>query len=94
MRFQFELFSELAMTRSELLQRISVDPNICFGKACIKGTRIWVALIIENLAAGISEAEIFEMYPHITRDDIAACLAYAAELTRERVIPVPVPEAA
>lgn len=82
------------MTRPELLQRISLDPEVCFGKACIKGTRIWVALVIENLSAGISETALLEMYPQITHDDISACLAYAAELTRERVIPVPVPKAA
>ena len=82
------------MTRPELLQRISVDPAICFGKACVKGTRIWVALVIENLAAGVSEKELFEMYPQLKHEDIAACLAYAAELTRERIIPVPVPQAA
>lgn len=82
------------MTRPELLQRISIDPSICFGKACIKGTRIWVALIIENLAAGASETELIKTYPQLSHDDIAACLAYAAELTRERIIPVPVPKAA
>jgi uncharacterized protein (DUF433 family) len=82
------------MTREELLQRISVNPDICFGKACIKGTRIWVALIIENLASGVSEAELLKEYSHVTHEDIAACLAYAAEMTRERVIPVPVPSAA
>ena len=48
------------MTREDLLQRISIDPNICFGKPCIRGTRIWVSLIIENLAEGVSEEEILE----------------------------------
>jgi len=85
---------EVGMTRQDLLQRISVDPQVCFGKACVKGTRIWVALVIENLAAGVSEAAILSDYPQLTHEDIAACLAYAAELTRERVIPVPVPAAA
>jgi uncharacterized protein (DUF433 family) len=78
------------MTRDDLLQRISIDPNICFGKPCIRGTRIWVSLIIENLAAGAPEAEILENYPSLTSDDIKAALAYAAEITRERVIPVAV----
>jgi len=78
------------MTRDDLLQRVSIDPNICFGKPCIRGTRIWVSLIIENLAAGASEAEILENYPSLTSDDIKAALAYAAEITRERVIPVAV----
>lgn len=80
----------MTMTRDDLLQRISIDPNICFGKPCIRGTRIWVSLIIENLAAGAPEAEILENYPSLTSDDIKAALAYAAEITRERVIPVAV----
>ena len=78
------------MTRDDLLQRISIDPNICFGKPCIRGTRIWVALIIENLAAGVPEAEILDTYPSLTPDDIRAALTYAAEITRERVIPAAV----
>jgi uncharacterized protein (DUF433 family) len=69
------------MTRNELLQRISIDPNICFGKPCIRGTRIWVALIIETLAAGVPEEEILEAYPSLEADDIKAALAYAAEVT-------------
>lgn len=78
------------MTRDGLLQRISIDPNICFGKPCIRGTRIWVALIIENLAAGVPEQEILDSYPSLAADDIKAALAYAAEVTRERVIPTAV----
>ena len=76
-------------TRKELLARISTDPNICFGKACIRGTRISVALIVENLADGVTEREILEAYPDLTPDDIRAALAYAAEITRERVLPLP-----
>jgi uncharacterized protein (DUF433 family) len=75
------------MTRNELLQRITIDPNVCFGKATIRGTRIWVALIIENLAEGVSEADLLEAYPSLEREDIRAALAYAAEITRERIIP-------
>lgn len=78
------------MTRDDLLQRISIDPAVCFGKPCIRGTRIWVSLIIENLAEGVSEEEILEAYPSLIADDIKAALAYAAELTRERVIPAAV----
>lgn len=66
------------MTHDDLLHRISIDPSVCFGKPCIRGTRIWVALIIENLADGVSEAEILEAYPSLTVDDIKAALAYAA----------------
>ena len=78
------------MTREDLLQRISIDPNICFGKPCIRGTRIWVALIIENLAADVTENEILDAYPSLAAADIKAALAYAAEVTRERVIPTAV----
>jgi uncharacterized protein (DUF433 family) len=78
------------MSREELLHRISIDPNICFGKPCVRGTRIWVALIIENLAAGVEEKEILDSYPSLVADDIKAALAYAAEVTRERVIPTAV----
>jgi uncharacterized protein (DUF433 family) len=78
------------MTREELLQRISIDPNVCFGKACIRGTRIWVALIIEHLASGRSEKEILEDYPDLDASDIQAALAYAAEITRERILPMAV----
>jgi uncharacterized protein (DUF433 family) len=75
--------------RKELLARITTDPNICFGKPCIRGTRIWVSLIVENLADGVTEKELLETYPQLTADDIRAALAYAAEVTRERVIPLP-----
>ena len=77
------------MTREELLQRISVDPNVCFGKPCIRGTRIWVSLILDNLAEGIPEAELLEAYPQLAADDLRAAVAYGAEMTRDRVIPIP-----
>ena len=73
----------------DLLDRISIDPNVCFGKPCIKGTRIWVSLILDFLASGKSEADILEAYPDLQPEDIRAAIAYAAELARERVIPVP-----
>ena len=78
------------MSWTELLKRISIDPNVCFGKPCIRGTRIWVSLIVDNLAEGISEKEILAAYPQLHPEDIRAALAYAAEMTRERVIPVEV----
>lgn len=62
----------------DLLQRISIDPNVCFGKARIRDTRIWVELIIENLAEGASEHEILDAYPSLTVDDIKAALAYSS----------------
>jgi uncharacterized protein (DUF433 family) len=76
------------MDREALLKRISVDPNVCFGRPCIRGTRIWVSLIVDNLADGVSEAELLKAYPQLAAEDIRAALCYAAEMTRERVIPV------
>jgi uncharacterized protein (DUF433 family) len=72
-----------------LLDRIAIDPQICFGKPCIKGTRIWVSLILDFLASGESEAQILAAYPQLEEDDIRAALAYAAEVARERIVPVP-----
>ncbi len=74
------------LTRHELLKRISIDPNISFGKPCIRGTRIWVSLIMDNLASGISEDELLAAYPTLERDDIRAAMAYAAELARDRYV--------
>ena len=74
----------------ELLKRISIDPKVCFGKACIRGTRIWVSLIVDNLAEGVPEEELLAAYPQLSPDDIRAALAFAAEMTRERIIPIPV----
>ena len=71
------------------LDRISIDPNVCFGKPCIKGTRIWVSLILDFLAAGETPEAILADYPQLTADDIRAAIAYGAEVARERVIPVP-----
>lgn len=74
-------------------ERISVDPLICHGKACIKGTRVMVSVILDNLAAGLDHGEIVQSYPSLQLDDIRAAIAYAAELTRERVVAIPVPGA-
>ena len=71
------------MIYQELLKRISVNPNICFGKPCIKGTRIWVSLILDFLASGNSMEEILEAYPHIERQDILACIAYGSAMSHE-----------
>jgi uncharacterized protein (DUF433 family) len=78
------------VTREELLQRISIDPNVCFGKPCIRGTRICVSLILDFLASGMSQAEVIEEYPHLTHDDILAALTYGAEMSRERYAVIPV----
>ncbi len=73
----------------ELLDRINIDPNVCFGKPCIKGTRVWVSLLLDLLASGMSKTEIMEEYPQLSHDDILAAIAYGAETVRERIIPVP-----
>lgn len=67
---------------------ITVDPLICHGKACIKGTRIMVSVILDNLAAGFSYEDIIKSYPSLNREFIKAAIAYAAELARERVLDV------
>jgi uncharacterized protein (DUF433 family) len=77
------------MKREELLEHISIDPQICFGKPCIRGTRIWVSLVVDNLAENVSESELLAAYPQLTPKDIRAALAFAAEMTRERIIPIP-----
>lgn len=69
-----------------LLKRISTDPQVCHGKACIKGTRIMVSVILDNLAAGVSPEEILKSYPTLSSEDIQAAIAYAAELAKERVV--------
>ena len=68
---------------------ISVDPNVCHGKACIRGTRVMVSVILDNLAAGLSPGEILRSYSSLTLEAIQAAIAYAAELARERVVALP-----
>jgi uncharacterized protein (DUF433 family) len=75
---------------SNLLERITVDPNVCHGQACIRGTRIMVWLILQYLANGDQPEDVLAAYPRLTREDLQACLAYAADKTRERVLPVEV----
>ncbi len=72
------------------LDRIVVDPGVCHGKPCVKGTRIMVWQVVQFLANGDSMDDILAAYPSLTRDDVQACLAFAAELTRERVLPIAV----
>lgn len=76
-------------TREELLNRISINPNICFGKPCIRGHRIWVSLILDLLAGGVAAEEILEDYPGLTIEDVQACIAYGAEMARERYVDIP-----
>jgi uncharacterized protein (DUF433 family) len=71
-----------------LLQRISIDPNVCFGKPCIRGTRIWVSLILDFLSDGMTIEEILGEYPQLKGEDIRAAIAYGAEMARERYVEI------
>jgi len=70
--------------------RIGIDPDICHGKPCVKGTRIWVSLVLDLLASGESVDEILQDYPSLTRDGVLACIAYGSEMSRERFVPIPI----
>jgi uncharacterized protein (DUF433 family) len=70
-------------------ERISVNPAVCHGKACIRGTRIMVSIIVDNIAAGVSRQDIRASYPSLGDTDIDAALAYAAELVREGAVDLP-----
>ena len=72
-----------------LLQRISVDPNVCFGKPCIKRNRIWISLLLDFMANGMSIDEILSEYPQLKENDIRAAIAYGAEMSRERYVEIP-----
>jgi uncharacterized protein (DUF433 family) len=77
------------MDMADLLSRISIDPEVCGGKPCIKGTRIWVSLILDLLASGATEADVRTEYPQLAHDDILAAIAYGAERAREQIVAVP-----
>ncbi len=78
----------MSAAHPDYADRISVDPFVCHGRACIRGTRIMVSVILDNLAAGMAENEILKSYPSLSIEDIRAATAYAADLARERVIPL------
>lgn len=67
---------------------ITVNPNICHGQACIKGTRIMVSVVLDNLAANLKPEEILQSYPSLTFEGIQAAISYAADLARERVVAI------
>jgi uncharacterized protein (DUF433 family) len=69
-------------------EKITSNPEICHGRACIKGTRIMISVILDNLSEGLTIEEIIEAYPPLTKNDILAAINYAAELTKERIIPI------
>lgn len=71
-----------------MFERITIDPNICHGQACIKNTRIPVHQVISMLANGDTVEQILKEFPSIERDDILACLDYAASLAEEQITPI------
>ena len=73
------------MKNEELINRVAVDPKVCGGKPCIRGTRIYVEIVLDALAEGLSPEEILDHYPSLQVEDIRAAAAYAAELARENV---------
>lgn len=72
-----------------LLDRIGIDPEVCGGEPCIKGTRIWVSLILDFLADGVTEAELLAEYPQLFHADVLAAIGDGAEAVRERIVTVP-----
>ena len=82
------------MKPKELLTRISINPNICFGKPCIRGHRIWVSLILDFLTSGTSIPELLEEYPQLQPEDIYACIAYGAAMSSDRYIDIPIEQSA
>ena len=76
------------MTAATWRDRITSDPSVCHGQACIRGTRIPVSVLLDNLAAGLDPAQILASYPSVRSEDVQAAMQYAAELARERLIPI------
>ncbi|MGD9701431.1 MAG: DUF433 domain-containing protein [Acidimicrobiia bacterium] len=76
------------MQSHDLLDRIAIDPNVCFGKPTVRGTRIWVGLVLDLLADGMTVDEILDEYPSLTDEDIRACLAFGARLSTGRYVDV------
>lgn len=68
---------------------ITVDPKVCHGSACIRGTRIMVSVVLDSLAAGLSKQEILKSYPSLSEEAVQAAIAYAADLTKERIVKMP-----
>jgi len=81
------------MKQKALLSRLSIDPQVCFGKPCIRGHRIWVSLVLDLLASGVTAQEILREYPGLEEEDIRACIAYGAEMAREHFVDIPLGQA-
>ena len=75
-----------ALTHQQLLARISADPSVCFGKPCIRGSRVWVSRVLNLLASGETVEGVLAEYQGIHAEDVRACIAWAAEITRERFV--------
>jgi uncharacterized protein (DUF433 family) len=69
-------------------EHVTVDPEVCHGQACLRGTRVMVSVVLDNLADGMTEDEILRSYPTLTREAVRAAIAYAADLSRERVVAI------
>jgi len=69
--------------------RIVTDPRVCHGKACFRGTRVMVSVILDNLAGGLNRREILSSYPSLREEHVDAAFAYAAELAIQRGVPIP-----
>lgn len=82
------------MARTELLSRISTNPAVCGGRPCIKGHRIWVSLILDLLASGLPVEAVLAEHPGISVEDVQACIAYGAELSRGRFLSTSADDAA
>jgi uncharacterized protein (DUF433 family) len=78
----------LAVDQAQLLQRISIDPNVAGGKPCVRGTRIYVAIILDALAEGLTPEQVIDHYPQLSIEDVRAALAYAGELAQENNLAV------
>jgi uncharacterized protein (DUF433 family) len=74
--------------RPELLERICIDPNVCFGKPCVRGHRIWVSLVLDLLAGGMAVKDVMADYG-LAEADVLACIAYGAEMSRDHFVDVP-----
>jgi uncharacterized protein (DUF433 family) len=69
-------------------EHVTVDPEVCHGQACLRGTRVMVSVVLDNLADGMTEDEILRSYPTLTREAVRAAIAYAADLSRERIVAI------
>lgn|SRR5712671_5138243 len=80
------VFEEGRESMQDWQERVTINPDVCHGKPCMRGTRIMVSVVLDNLAEGLSSEEIVKEYPPLTLDDIRAAISYAANLTREEEI--------